>query len=308
MIGTLAVLTGLAALPLIRERMRTPVNDHTRRSATGHFVKLSQGTTHYAVLGAARGPVAVCVHGLSTPSFVWRGLARKLAAQGYRIVIYDLYGRGFSDRVAGDQTPDFFVRQLKDLLDHLDIKDDVTLFGYSMGGVIGASFATQYPDMLRRLILIAPAGMEVQLGRVAKFATDTPVLGDWLFHMGYPRQLKQGALAEADLPSSIEGLDELRIDELSRRGYLKAMLSSVRHALRRPIPETHKALIETGVPVAAIWGQDDTVIPISSLGTLAQWNRGVQHEVIDGAGHGLVYTHTEEVAEAIRRLTGLARD
>lgn len=81
-----------------------------------------------------RGPVAVCVHGLTTPSFVWHGLARGLATFGYRVLIYDLYGRGYSDRAPGHQDQAYFLQQLNDLLEDQQIKGDITLLGYSMGG------------------------------------------------------------------------------------------------------------------------------------------------------------------------------
>ena len=303
--ASLAVAAGMAALPALRERLRAPMDTEARRAAPGSFADLPQGRTHYTWLGASRGPVAVCIHGLSTPSFVYRGLARQLAALGFKVLLYDLYGRGFSDRPKGAQSPAFFVTQLRDLLRHLEVTEEVTLFGYSMGGVIAAAYGAHHAHQLRRIVLLAPAGMGHELGRVARFATGWPLLGDWVFHMGYPMQLARGLRAEAETPKSIERFEDMAQAELRYRGYLPALLSSLRHTLKGPIPAIHKQLADTGVPVAAIWGRDDTVIPISGLGTLAQWNRRAQQEVIEGAGHGLIYTHTEQVGAAVRKLTGL---
>jgi len=42
------------------------------------------------------------------------------------------------------------------------------------------------------------------------------------------------------------------------------------------------------------------VIPLRAMGTLAQWNRVARQEVVDGAGHGLPYSHGDEVAAIIR--------
>ena len=295
-----------AAVPLVQERLRRPVTGDLRREAPGQFVELAHGFVHYQFLGPPRGPLAVCVHGLTTPSFVWRGLARRLAALGFRVLIYDLYGRGYSDRPHGAQTPAFFVEQLHDLLVALDVRRDITLFGYSMGGVIAAGFTAQHPEYLRRLILIAPAGMETpRLGRIAGFARDWPLLGDWVFHVGYPLVLKRGMRAERDQEKSVERLEEMQLDELRRRGYLRSVLSSLRFTLRRPVPAIHRQIAQAGIPVGAIWGRDDPVVPISGLGQLAQWNRKAQQEVVEGAGHGLPYTHADEIGQIVSRMCGL---
>ena len=72
-----------------------------RADAPGRFALLSRGATHYQFLGLRGGPLAICVHGLSTPSFVFEALAAFLIGRGYRVLIYDHYGRGYSDRSKG---------------------------------------------------------------------------------------------------------------------------------------------------------------------------------------------------------------
>ncbi|MBV2359202.1 alpha/beta hydrolase [Thalassococcus sp. CAU 1522] len=304
MIGDLALLagTGLAALPMGREMLRKPMGRQARKNAPGQFADLTDGRTHFDWIGPKDGPVAVCVHGLTTPSFVWGGLAPHLARMGYRVLVYDLFGRGYSDRPRRVQTPEFFADQLSDLLRHQNVGSDITVLGYSMGAVIATAFAAEDSHRPRRLVLIAPAGMGQDLGTVARFATDWPLLGDWLFHMGWPRSFRSALEAERSLPSSVPGIVDLQIAELQRQGYVRSVLSSLRHSLRQPQQAAHHRIARDEVPVAAIWGRDDTTIPISAMGTLAQWNRSVQHEVIDGAGHGLVYTHTDDVAAALERV------
>jgi pimeloyl-ACP methyl ester carboxylesterase len=66
-------------------------------------------------------------------------------AKGHRVLTYDLYGRGYSDRPGGEQDARFFIRQLEDLLEHQGVTQPVTLLGYSMGGAIGAAFAAKHP-------------------------------------------------------------------------------------------------------------------------------------------------------------------
>ena len=104
----LLVLALAALLPFADEWRRKPMNAAARTVARGDFADLSQGRTCYRWTGPLRGPVAVCVHGLTTPSQVWDSIAEGLAAQGFRVLTYDLYGRGFSDRPPGRQDAGFF--------------------------------------------------------------------------------------------------------------------------------------------------------------------------------------------------------
>ena len=90
----LVSVAGVAFWPFYQESRRPRMNEATRRAAPGAFAELPRGQTHYQWLGAARGPVAVCVHGLTTPSFVWGPIAAGLGRLGFRVLVYDLYGRG----------------------------------------------------------------------------------------------------------------------------------------------------------------------------------------------------------------------
>lgn len=297
---------GLSLLPWLAERQRSEMDDEARRDAPGRFVKLSKGLTHYWRSDSARGPVAVLVHGLTTPSFVWDGLIPYLEELGYRVLCYDIYGRGYSDRPRGRQTPEFFCQQLSELLAVQEIEEDITLIGFSMGGAIATAFADRNPEKLRRLILLAPAGMGHRLGSLSKFAAETPLIGTWAFHVGYPAVLRRGVEYERGLPSSVPEIGDRQLAELEVKGYLRSVLSSLRGTLRRPMEAEHRRMARRSLPVLAVWGREDTVIPLRSLGKLTEWNRRALHEVVDGAGHGLPYTHPKAVADAIT--SAIARD
>jgi pimeloyl-ACP methyl ester carboxylesterase len=295
----IVILLGLIAVPIMMELTRRKMGTSARDAATGHFATLSQGVTHFSWFGPQRGSIVVCVHGLTTPSFVWRGLTKGLAILGYRVLTYDLYGRGFSDKAKGPQDSDFFLRQLNDLLDHEGVARDFVVVGYSMGGAIATLFTAQDPSRVRQLVLIAPAGMGTVASPIVNFIAKTPMIGDWLMLALYPSQMRKGIAAERGLPSSVEGITELQENELTYRGFVPAILSSLRGVLGSALEEEHRAIHSSGTPVLAIWGQDDDVIPIAAVGTLAQWSRGAVQEVIEGAGHGLTYTHTDEILAVI---------
>lgn len=296
------LLAGVIALPFLREAMKPAMDEAARREAPGAFAKLSRGRTHYRWSGPARGPVVVCVHGLTTPSFVWDGIAPGLGSLGFRVLVHDLYGRGYSDRPEGPQDSAFFVTQLEELLEDQGIEDDITLIGYSMGGAIATAFAALYPERLRQLVLIAPAGLGHDLGPVAARVARGGPLAAWLMLAGFARSFRKGCEAERHLPSSVPGIVDRQQAELRWRGFMPAVARSIGGMLSEDLTEAHADIAETGLPVLALWAGEDRIIPLAAMGRLAQINRNARQEVIAGAGHGLTYTHTEAVLNAMRDL------
>lgn len=296
---TIAIVAGLAALPFVIEARRRKMDATARASASGEFTELSQGVTYYQWHGKARGPVCVCVHGLTTPSFVFAALAQGLGALGFRVLTYDLYGRGYSDRPNGAQNAEFFLRQLEDLLAAHDIRDDITMVGYSMGGAIASAYAAKSPGKLRRLVLIAPAGIEMQRGKAVERLLSLPVLGDWALSLLLPASMRKAAHAD-EAASKVEGLAQGQRDEILYRGYVPAVLASIRGILDEDFEARHQAISRADLPVMAIWGETDQTIPLRAMGTLTKWNRMVHHTVVEGAGHGLTHTHPDAILDAIR--------
>lgn len=299
MMIVIAILVLVAAYPFAVEARRAPMNAVVRQSAPGAMVELSQGVTHVEWHGPVRGPVAVCVHGLTTPSFVWQGLVSGLAAMGYRLLTYDLYGRGFSDRPRGKQDQGFFLQQLEELLTSQDVDEDFTLIGYSMGGSIATCFAAKHPGRVRHLVLLAPAGMSMIANKTTNFIRKTPLLGDWLMLAGFPRKHHAAAEAERDVPSSVPNVSELQQRELAYRGFVPAVLASLRGILARSLEAEHRTIHRAGIPVLAIWARHDDIIPLAAMGKLTEWSRSAHQEVIEEAGHSLVYTHTDAVLSVL---------
>lgn len=294
----LCVLAGLAALPWLAERRRRPPEAY-RDQAPGQFAKLSQGVTHYQWLGGTRGPVIVCIHGLATPSPVWYAIAEGLARMGYRILIYDLYGRGFSDAPRGPQTGDFFAQQLLDLLEHQDVSDDLTIMGYSMGGSIATHFTSKYPSRVRRLILLASAGAWLREDKLTEVSRTWPFMGDWVNAVLQTRKERRQLRAQLGQPFDINGIVELQLAEYQSRGFVRSVLSSRRHMLSDIQEDAHRTIGRESVPVIGIWAEKDKVIPLKSLGTMTQWNRSIRQEVVSGADHDLAYANSREVIEVL---------
>ncbi|MDD9725434.1 alpha/beta hydrolase [Roseovarius sp. SK2] len=294
--------TALVAAPLIAEAFRPRVTNKQRAAATGQVADLPNGPTWFQWRGPEGGPVAVCVHGLTTPSFVWGPLADHLSGMGFRVLTYDLYGRGLSARPKGEQVSTFFTAQLAALLDHQGIEGDFTLLGYSMGGAIATGFAAAHPDRVCQLCLIAPAGLGHDLGPVAQMAINHPNIGKWMMLGFYPRSLRRGLNSERSLPSAIPDMVDLQIAESRKHGFAPAVLSSLRGIMDEDLAPAHRAICDAGIPTLAIWGETDDVIPLAGRDRLAALNPAARNVVIPGAGHTLAYTHVAEVSEVMDTL------
>ena len=73
------------------------LNDQVRAGLEGDFIRLSDGYTHYQWAGPEDGQVVVLLHGFSVPYFLWDYVFKDLSEAGFRVLRYDLYGRGYSD-------------------------------------------------------------------------------------------------------------------------------------------------------------------------------------------------------------------
>jgi pimeloyl-ACP methyl ester carboxylesterase len=122
-----------------------------RRTLTYGQYRLS-----YEVYGSG-DRVLVWLHGLLLDANLSRGLARRLAARGNRVVLLDLLGHGRSDkpRHAGAHRMDLYAEQVLCLLDEIGA-DQVVLGGVSLGTNVSLLATVQAPERVRGLVLEMP--------------------------------------------------------------------------------------------------------------------------------------------------------
>ncbi|OKL56669.1 hypothetical protein UA08_08315 [Talaromyces atroroseus] len=116
--------------------------------------------------GPEDGQKVLLVHGISTPCLSLGGLAHALVDRGCRVMIFDLFGRGFSDYPADvPQDHRLFSTQILLALASSPLSwtgassGQFSLIGFSLGGGIAAAFASYFPNLLSSLTLLAPAGL-----------------------------------------------------------------------------------------------------------------------------------------------------
>ncbi|MEM6618305.1 MAG: alpha/beta fold hydrolase [Pseudomonadota bacterium] len=279
---------------------RQPMTARVRRLAPGQFAKLKSGAVHYAWHGpkGSPRPVLVLIHGLTNPSFIWRDMLPALTAAGYRVLVYDHFGRGFSDRPWTQYDMDFYVTALDELLDKLGVTGAVDVLGYSMGGGIAAAFAVRRPDRVRRVALLAPVGF---LDPRPDFMARWPILGDAVSFVLGGWLMRRAARRVAEEESLDPGILRLQLRETRFAGYTAAVLSSNRHVIFHDQTEDHRILRDRAVPVAAIFGAADPLVTETSALRLRQVNRAVEMTQVAGAGHSLAVTHSTPVTHALRQ-------
>jgi len=121
---------------------------------------ISASGTHYRLDGPEDGALTVLISGLGNFMYQWDRFAPQLAAAGRRVLRYDQFGKGWSEAPAGYcYDAEAHDAQLHTLLVELGLAErELTLIAHSMGGIIGAMYATLHPAHVRRLVLLAPAG------------------------------------------------------------------------------------------------------------------------------------------------------
>src|SRR5262245_41307781 len=134
------VIVGIAILALwalhyFTNTETVNLDQSVRAQAPGNFVKLSDGTVHYQLIGSAEAPTIVLVPGATLPYFVWDPIVDRMVRAGFRVLRFDFFGRGYSDRPNLRNDPAFFNKQIKELLDALQIKVPVHLMGIASGGL-----------------------------------------------------------------------------------------------------------------------------------------------------------------------------
>ncbi|HEX2914971.1 MAG TPA: alpha/beta hydrolase [Chloroflexia bacterium] len=127
----------------------------------------------------------VAVHGITANLHTWDSIAPALTGSGYRLIGYDLRGRGDSAKPASGYNPGVHAADLKSLLDYFGLQRP-NLFGHSLGAVICLNFAALYPDRLRSLVLIdhgmdtAPDARETISSTISRLSKSFDSLDDYL--------------------------------------------------------------------------------------------------------------------------------
>ena len=279
LVGVVLVAAVVIALPLALETEREDLDDEARSLATGSFVELTDGQVHYELAGSGDGPVVVLVHGFSVPSFIWDPTFEELLSQGFRVLRYDLYGRGFSDRPDVDYDGTLFVEQLHELLAELGIEEHVDLVGLSMGGPVVASFTSSYPESVNRLVFVDPFVGPADAGVVA-----VPGIGEYVAVVYVGRILPSHLAKDFYSPEKVPPWEGRFREQMRYRGFRRALLRSLRQFMAEDFSGLYEEVGRLGIPTLLVWGRHDRRVFFAHSGRVADL-LGTELLIVEEAGH-----------------------
>jgi pimeloyl-ACP methyl ester carboxylesterase len=284
-LGVLAAI--LVGLPYATDRERRALDEPLRREleSAGHtFASLSAGRLHYELSGPATGRLVVLVHGVSGPMMVWDRTVEPLRREGFRVLRFDHFGRGYSERTDRDYTLDLLVGSLEELLKSLGAEGPVDLVGSSMGAIVVSEFALRHPERVGRIGLLGPAGFPLEASPLAKLI-EVPGVGDYLMRVAGDRSLAGHHRRYFNEPAPFEDFQRRFEAQLEFIGSKGAILSTMRHTPVQAFVDRYRALGQLDKEILIVWGRDDQAFPFSHHETALRALPRARFVPVDGAGH-----------------------
>ncbi len=271
----------LSAEPKLAERQ-------IRVELPGRLVRLSDGVTYYELGGPQKGQPVVLIHGFSVPNFIWDPTFTALAAAGFRVLRYDLFGRGLSDRPRASYEKALYVRQLAELMDAIEFSR-ADLVSLSMGGVVAAEFAYRFPKRVGKLVFISPAGFDLSLPLSVKLLY-VRGLGELLFEgldLFGSGTILTSMFKDFYNPSqqTLDAFSKRYLEQMKYPGFKSAILSSLRAGMLDEDLNLFLRVGETGKHVLLIWGEQDRTVPFRYNETFRKLVSQAEFHAIPNTGH-----------------------
>jgi pimeloyl-ACP methyl ester carboxylesterase len=272
------------------------------------MVATPRGMLHVRVIGA--GPPVLLLHGFPDSSLGFRELCEALAAQGFRAIAPDLRGYGLSDKPEGLE-PYRASAALEDIatLARWAGDEPVSVVGHDWGGTLAYCFATQHPELVRKLVVLNAAHPESYARALAR---SLQLLRSWYILFFQLRGLAEWVVTRRSvfrwllrkLVAKKELLSEARIEagrrELLRPGVVRAALSYYRAAFRWPI----KSPGTISAPTLILWGDADPALDPRLLDDLPSRVEKLTVRHIEGAGH---FVHWDDPERVVSELLAFLR-
>ena len=261
------------------------LNDATRRGTAGSYIQLPNGVTHYELGNSTHERTVILVHGFSVPYFIYDPTFHFLTEQGFRVLRYDLFGRGYSDRPDAEYDIDFFAKQLEDLMDALQLRQPVSLAGLSMGGLITAAFTARHPDRVDKLVLVDPVGARpIPLSWLLKVGS-LPLVGEAILAVFGRGSMVRSIASDFTAENLDEHFLDRYIDQMSYKGFRRAILSTIRSHMLNSFLEVYQKVGSLDIPVLLIWGRHDRTVPLSHSDDLLAVIPQAEFHIVEDSSH-----------------------
>jgi pimeloyl-ACP methyl ester carboxylesterase len=246
------------------------------------------GLDTYAAL-CGEGPPVVLLHGWGVSSESLQGVAEALVDR-FRLVAIDLPGFGWSPPPPTAWGSAEYAAHVAALMDHLGVLV-ADVIGHSFGGRVALVLAARYPERVRRLVLVASAGIRPRRG----FARAAKIWG-----IRWARRLLSLQVVRA----VGGGLASRLAHRIGSRDYRTA--GPLRATLVRVVNEDLRSLLPSiRSPVLIVWGDRDQEIPRASMELMARGLRRARLEVLEGAGHFPFLDMPDRFEALVRQFLGV---
>lgn len=233
-----------------------------------HQISVGNINMHYQVAG--EGESLILIHGLSASSRWW---VRNIPAltQHYLLYLLDLPGFGTMRHIHGSFVLDQVAAGIVSWMEAAGIPQS-HLLGHSMGGYICLWIAAHYPERVKRLVLVSPAG----LPHVRSITGYTLPLLTALRHMplAFYSILVSDAL-RAGPTTILQAVQDL-------------LTKDIRHSL--PV---------ISAPTLLIWGEHDSLVPPALGDILCQEIPHAQLLILKHAGHVAMFDQPAQFNTAV---------
>jgi len=247
----------------------------------GKYVDVGRGITmHYHEAGSGDRGAVLFAHGSGPGASGWsnfKGNYPFLAEHGYRTIVPDTMGYGYSTKpAAGTFSLDDIAAQYKALLDTLGV-DRTVVVGNSQGGAIAITMAINYPNLVSKLVLMAPGGLETRETYMAMQGIKAMIRV--LYKEGISKEtMRKVFTLQLHDPSKIT-------DEVIEERYQVAMTQHKDNIARIEVANLEDRLPDIQCPVLCFWGANDKFCPVSGASKIASRCRQSRTMLISGCGH-----------------------
>lgn len=248
------------------------------------------------------GQPVVLIHGYPLDGRSWEKQTAALIAAGYRVITYDRRGFGQSSQPTTGYDYDTFAADLNTVMETLDLRDAV-LVGFSMGtGEVGRYLGTYGSERVAKAAFLA--SLEPYLLKT----DDNPTGVDGSVFEGIEKAVTADRYAYfTAFYQDFYNLDEnlgTRISEEALRNSWNVAAGSSPYASIAAVAtwttDFRADLAKIDVPALILHGTADRILPIEATGEpFHQALPQADYVVIEGAPHGLLWTHAQEVTDAL---------
>ena len=262
-------------------------------------------TVHEAALKSA--PHIVLVHGMGSAATAWKPLTPFLQER-FNVITVDLPGHGQTPMIVGQAMDpislgELVVREVKEQLGVTEFD----LIGNSWGGWIALEMAASFPDTVKSVTALAPAGFWLATyvqrtpgaSQFRLLASRSAALAPSFLKYERSRKLGFGDVSPRWRQFSYELCLDATLAMAKSEGYFPAW-DGMLH-------KRFDSQIDSGIPVKIIFGDSDKTLPATTCQERTMAPKHSEWIIFEECGHAPMWDNTEKVAAQVMEIAGVSR-